>query len=124
MRVTYYDTAQSTPATATALDAQAGSDEDRILKKIIIGKPSSGAILVVYHPNNAVFGATTNIAFKHTFPTFSATNTNGISPVVIDFTAGGGPSGTNGMVLSGGGSFTTDTAMQVTFLWTNPDDEV
>jgi hypothetical protein len=123
MRFTYFNTAQTSPASAQALDPQNGTDEDRVLRKIIVGAPVSAGTIIVYNTNNAVFNATTNIAYKHTFPTFSTTNTNGVSPVVIDFTAAGGkPGGTNGLLLQNGGSFTTDQAMQVSFLWDNPDD--
>jgi hypothetical protein len=124
MKFTYLNTAQVTPATATAIDAQAGANDNRVLKKILVGNPVSGGNIVIFNLNNAVFGATTNIAYKHTFPTFSATNTNGVTPIVIDFTGAGGPAkGTNGLILQGGGSVTTDQTMQVTLLWDNPDDE-
>src|SRR5438034_6462676 len=116
MRYTYFNTAQTSPAVAQALDPQAGSDDDRVLKKIIIGAPVSARSITVYNKTNAVFGASTDIAFKHTFPSFSTTNVN-LTPVQIDFTCEGGrEKGANGLVLQGG-SFTTDQAMQVTFLW-------
>lgn len=122
MRATYFDTAQSTPAVAQQLDSTlaSGSDEDRVLRKIIVGKPVAGASIVVYNPNNAVFGSTANIAFKYTFPTFGAG-----TPASDQFEFGsvaGGTKGTDGLILPGGGSFTTSSAMQVTFLWDNPDD--
>lgn len=121
MRVTYFDTAQSTPAVAQAIDPQAGADDDRILKRIIVGKPTAGATIVVYSINNAVFGASTNIAFKYTYPTFGSGTP---ASDMINFTVEGGrQDGKNGLLLTGGGSFTTSSAMQVSFLWDNPDDD-
>lgn len=110
---------------AQALDPQAGASDNRILKKIIIGNPVAAGNIIVYNLNNAVFGATTNIAYKHTIPaSFSTTNTNGVTPIVIDLTAGGQTAGhQDGLQLDGGGSITTDQTMQVTFLWSNPDDD-
>lgn len=119
MRVTYVDTAFSGTTAATALDAQAGADEDRILKKIIVGKPTAAATIIVYTVGNAFTGATTNIAFKYTYPTFGAGTP---ASDQFDFgSVGGGGTPRNGLELQGGGSVTTSSAMQVSFFWDNPD---
>lgn len=119
MRVTYLDTAVSGTTAATAVDAQAGSDDDRVLCKIMVGKPVAGASIVVYHNNNAYFGATTNIAFKYTYPTFAAGTP---ASDQFDFTSNSVKgSNVSGMILQGSGSFTTSSAMQVSLLWDNPE---
>ena len=118
MRVTYLDTAVSGTTAATAIDAQAGADEDRVVYRIIVGKPVAGASLVLYHPNNAYFGSTTNIAFKYTFPTFAAGTP---ASDQFDLSVNMKGSGNTGLILQGGGSFTTSSAMQVSILWDNPE---
>lgn len=116
-QVTYIDTAHSGTTPATVIDAQAGSDDDRVIKKIIVGKPTAAASLILYKINNAFTGATTNIAFKYTYPTFGAGTP---ATDVFDFTSpvgnGGSQTQVNGLVVNGG-SVTTSSAMQVSVLW-------
>lgn len=118
MRATYVDTAHTATAAATAIDSQAGTDADRVIRKILVGKPTAGATLTLYSEANAYTGATTNIAFKYTFPTFGAGTP---ASDVIDFGTVGGDPKRNGLVLGQGGSITTSSAMQVTVLWDDPD---
>lgn len=119
MRVTYIDTAMSS-GSSTALDASAGPDDDRVLKRILIGKPTAAGTITVYSVNNAVVGSTSNIIFKYTYPTFGSGTP---ASDTLSFTSAvGATKGTDGMVIPGGGSLVTSSAMQVTFLWDNPDD--
>src|SRR6185369_14322882 len=102
MRVTYVDSAFSGSTAATPLDAQAGADDDRCLYKIFVGKPTAGATIIVYNVGNAYTGATTNIAFKYTYPTFGAGTP---ASDTFDFTSNS-TSGSlkTGLELQGGGS--------------------
>lgn len=119
MRVTYVDSAITSTTPATALDALAGADEDRILYKIIVGKPVAAATITVFNMSNALANNTTNIAFKYTFPTFGAGTP--ASDQIIFSTGGGRDVRRDGLNLPQGGSVATSSAMQVSFLWDNPD---
>ena len=123
MKITYSDAVTNGAAAAVQVDAgqAVGDDGDRVIKKIFVGKPVAGASLIVFNSNNALGNATTNIAFKYTFPTFGAG-----TPAVDNFTFtlgenAGSQAAVDGMVLSGGGSFVTTSAMQVSVLWDLPE---
>lgn len=122
-QVTYSDAATSgtTPAIQVDANQAAGDSGDRVIKKIIVGKPVAGATLTVFSINNALANNTTQVIFKYTFPTFAAgapasdqfnfvTGENAASHAQID-----------GLVLPGGGSFVTSSAMQVSVLWDLPE---
>jgi|SRR5882724_453820 len=122
-RLLYTDAATSGTTPAVAIDAgqAVGDDGDRVIKKIFVGKPVAGASLVVFNNNNALANNTTTIAFKYTYPTFGAG-----TPAVDNFTFTSGEqaasaSQVDGMVLQGGGSIVTSSAMQVTVLWDLPE---
>lgn len=112
----------SAGSTATAIDSQALATDNRIIRKLIVGKPTAAGVITLYNDNNAVGGSTSNIAFQYTYPTFGAG-----TPASDQFDFSGGPGGgsksENGLNLDGGGSITTSAAMAVTVLWENPDDD-
>ncbi|SRR5258708_5778027 len=121
MFATYINTTTSGTTPATVIDPQAGGDDIRVIKKIIIGNPVTAGNITLFNENNALSNNTTQIIYKQTFPSFSATNTNGVSPVVIDFTTNSnsqaGLAGSDGLQVRGGGSMAIDNTMQVTVLW-------
>lgn len=118
MKGLYVDAIISGTVAATPLDAQAGANDDRVLRKIVVGKPVAGASITVFSINNALATNTTQIALKYTFPTFS-----GGTPAsdTITLTAGSGEGGSkrDGLLLNSG-SVATSSAMQVTFLYDDP----
>lgn len=123
MKVTYVDSAMSS-GTATQLDSvqTAGTGGDRVLRRIIVGKPVAAATITVYGTNNAVVGGTSDIVFKYTYPTFGA-GTPASDQISFSSNSGGRSHGDDGMVLWGGGSVVTTSAMQVSFLWDDPGDD-
>ncbi len=123
-RVTYVDTAHSATVNPTKVDANSvgdGSTQNRVVKKLIVGKPAAALNVILYHNDNAYFGATTNIAFKYTFPTFGAGTP---ATDVFDFTSPEGAASSdapNGLILYEGGSISTSAACQLTVLWESPE---
>lgn len=74
----------------------------------------------MFNIGNALSNNTTQVAYKQTFPSFSATNVNGVNPVVIDFrtsSSQGGTIGDDGLFCASGACLVIDQVMQVTVLW-------
>lgn len=116
MQAKYTNTTTTSTTPATVIEAT----QPVVIKKIIVGNPVSGGSVTLFTEGNALSNNTTQIAYKHTFPTFSTTNTNGVSPVVIDFrstSSQGGSTEDDGIFCQTGSSFAIDQAMQVTVLW-------
>lgn len=111
MNVTFQATSNtSTNGTALSTDAQ----RDVVVYKLIVGLPVNAGNIWLYQITNPVNGATTNIGFKMTLPTFSTTNINpGV--FVVDF----GPAG---LPLGQGGNLLIDQTMNVTVLWDYLDE--
>ncbi|PWU05324.1 MAG: hypothetical protein C5B43_03500 [Verrucomicrobia bacterium] len=131
-QVTFINTQHSASTNPTKIDLNSagdGSTQQRIIKKIIVGKPTGGKTVKLYHMDNAYFNesSATNsltnrqVAFMYTYPTFAAGTP---ATDTFDFTSPEGAASAtapNGLVLSEGGSMETDAAMQVTVIWENPE---
>lgn len=106
-----------------------GSTQQRIIKKIIVGKPTAGKTITVYSMDNAYFhesSATTTstnqqVVFSYTYPTFGAGTP---ASDQFDFTSPEGAASAaspNGLLVESGGAIETDAQMQVTVIWENPE---
>lgn len=111
MQVTFARVANNT-TNGVALSTD--GERDIVVHQIIVGLPVSAGIVRLYTITNAVNGSTTNLAYQHTFPTFSTTNINQ-TPTVIDFP--------NGLPLNQGGNLQVVEDMQVTVVWNYLDEE-
>lgn len=119
MQAFYTNTSTALTGANTAQNINTDS-RSIVVRKIIVGNPVSGGNIVLFNAPSQVANATTTIAYKHTFPTFSTTNTNGVTPVVVDFRAastGAGSAEEDGIICANGGAIATDQTMQVTVLW-------
>lgn len=116
IQTTYVNTTTTSTTPATVIS----SSGPVVVRKIIVGNPVSGGNVTLFSEGNALSNNTTQIAYKHTFPTFSATNTNGTTPVVVDFRGSasqGGSVADDGIFCQSGASIAIDQTMQVTVLW-------
>lgn len=115
MQFSYVNTTTTATTPATVINTG-----NVAIKKIIVGNPVSGGNITIFNIGNALSNNTTQIAYKHTFPTFSATNTNGVTPIVIDLrgtSSQGGSTGEDGLTCEQGACIAIDQTMQVTVLW-------
>jgi hypothetical protein len=111
MRVTF---AASSNTATNGVALSSNFEDDVRVFKLIVGAPVSAGNIWLYSINNPINGATGNIAFKATLPTFSSTNVNpGV--YVIDF-------GSEGLPLTSGGNLVIDQTMNVSVLWELNDD--
>lgn len=132
-KYTFVNTAHSATVNPTKLDANSvgdGSTQQRILKKLIVGKPTAGATLKVYAMDNAYFNestattTTTNqqVVFMYTYPGSFGAGTPASDQ--FEFTSPEGAASQtayNGLLIEEGGSIETSSAMQVTAVWDLPN---
>lgn len=98
--------AGTTASTNGVTLASAGTDIR--VYKVTVGTPVSAGNVVLYNSAVAVQGASTNIGFKSTLPTFSTTN---INPGMYQFDFG-----SKGLPLDGG-NLQIDQTMNVSVIW-------
>lgn len=116
MQATYVNTTTTSTTPATVISASGPV----VIRKIIVGNPVTAGNITLFNEGNALSNNTTQIAYKHTFPSFSATNTNGVTPIVVDFRSAsqqGGSVTEDGIFCQSGASIAIDQTMQVTVLW-------
>jgi len=116
MQTTYFNTVTSgtTPAPQLNTDGRA-----IVVRKILIGNPTSGGTVTLFNIGNALSNNTTQIAVNITYPSFSTTNIND-GPDMYDFRAqnsGSGSTEEDGVPCSSGGSVAISGTMQVTVFW-------
>lgn len=118
MKATYFNTSTSGTTPASVIDPQVQADENRVIKKIIVGKPTAGATLTLFSSNNALSNNTTNVVFSYTYPGSFGAGTPASDQ--FDFSPnslGQQSAGNDGLTLGGGGCMAISSAMQVTVLW-------
>jgi hypothetical protein len=113
MQAKYVNSTTTSTTPATVIDAS----QPVVIRKIIVGNPVSAGNITVFTEGNALSNNTTQIGYKHTFPSFSTTNVN-VTPVVIDFRANStGGSADDGLFCQTGASIAIDQTMQLTVFW-------
>lgn len=133
MKYTFVNTAHSSTVNPTLLDVNSkgdGSNQQRVIKKIIVGKPVAAATLKIYSMDNAYNGESTatttatnqQVVFMYTYPSSFGAGTPASDQ--FTFTTGeqsASATGYDGMLVESGGAIETSSAMQVTVLWDIPE---